>query len=682
MLSPVVPNSTTDRHEAPVTPLVAAEGSRRAEATEPTSQAAPPASPPPASTLRRAILPLRWAASFLPPPLRRGLRALAGIAPPPPPLPAKLPGIASYADWVAECDTLTDEDRVRIRGHIDRFASLPLISVVLPVYETPPELLREAIQSVRHQLYPNWELCIADDASPSPHVGQFLEREAAADHRIRWIRRERNGHISEASNTALSIARGDFVVLLDHDDILAQQALYEVAAVVDRHPDADIIFSDEDRIDEQGRRLLPYFKPGWDPELLLGQNCVSHLGVYRRSLLTEIGGFRPGLEGSQDHDLTLRASARTRADRIHHIPAVLYHWRLRGDESFSQTQLQRCIDAAHRAIKDHLATLPEGQGAIVAPNPSAPSYHRITWPLPETLPKVSVLIPTRNRAGLLAACTSGLLNRTDYGNLEVLVIDNGSDEPEALSLLEDLRGDLRVRVLVIDRPFNYAALNNEAAREAAGEILLLLNNDVEVIEPGWLKELVSHALRPGVGTVGAKLVYGNGSIQHAGIVLGIGDSDGGPGIAAHFAEGDLEDNLGYFQHSALTRSVSANTGACLAIRREVFLSAGGFDEQNLPVEYNDVDLCLRLGESGLRHVWTPFAKLFHHERSSRGDDLSPAGRARSIGENRYMRKRWGQVLDSDPYYNANFSRLRQRYELCRPARRIAPWRLTPGSGPG
>jgi glycosyltransferase involved in cell wall biosynthesis len=646
-----------------------------------------------ASTSWRITLPLRWLMERLPRPLRNRLgdiarrryrpatfRSPAEAENAPVPLlavpPTDKPGILSYDQWVVACDTLTEEDRVRIRGDIERFSILPLISVILPVYETPPMLLREAIQSVKHQLYPNWELCIVDDASLSPEVGQVIAEEAKTDSRIRPTRRETNGNISEASNTGLAMAKGEFIALLDHDDRLAQQALYEIASLLNQHPDANIIFSDEDRIDEHGSRLLPYFKPGWDPDLLLGQNCVSHLGVYRTAILTEIGGFRTGLEGSQDHDLVLRASLRSSAERIHHIPSMLYHWRLPGSASFSNTHHQRCVDASRQAVSDHLAALPAGKGATVVPHPASPSFHRILWPLPVALPKVSVLIPSRNRAHLLAACTAGLLDGTDYDALEVLIIDNGSDEPPALSLIDDLRQDPRVHVLVIDQPFNYAALNNQAAAEATGDILLFLNNDVEIIEPLWLKEMVSQALRPGVGTVGARLLHGDRSVQHAGVVLGIGNFNGGPGIAAHFAQGETAGNMGYFQHSVLTRSVSANSAACMALRRELFLSVGGFDAENLAVEYNDVDLCLRLSERGWRHVWTPFAELFHQEGVSRGNDQAPADIARSFRENLYMRKKWGRVLDQDPYYNANFSRLNQHYELSKSARRIAPWRLS------
>lgn len=600
------------------------------------------------------------------------------VVAPGPAIASEVPGFATdpqhYARWVRECDTLSDEDRALIRDHIDRLARRPLLSVVMPVYNTPAGVLWEAIDSVRNQLYPDWELCIADDASTAAEVGEVIEAAAAFDPRIRWIRRETNGHIAAASNTALGLAQGEFVVLLDHDDRLSDRALYEVAVVLNDHPDADIIFSDEDRFDDNGRRHSPYFKPGWDPDLILGQNCVSHLGAYRRALLEQIGGFRIGFEGSQDHDLVLRAAAATQDARIHHIPAVLYHWRLRGDASFSDTQLARCVDASQRAVRDHLAQLQGGQGAEVLPNPAQPSYHRIRWALPETPPKVSIIVPTRNRAELLTRCAAGVLERTDYPDFEMIIVDNGSDEPAALEALRELARDSRVRVLRDDRPFNYSALNNRAARVATGEVLVLLNNDVDVRGGDWLREMVSHILRPGVGTVGARLLYDNGCVQHAGVVLGVGGYAGGPGVAAHFGCGDPEASAGHFGHSILTRTVSGSTAACLAVRRSLYLEVGGLDEIHLPVAFNDVDFCLRVQEHGLRNVWTPFAELLHLESASRGSDLTEEQWPRFDRECRYMRDRWGRTLDQDPYYNENISRIDHMYRLPIPGRRTPPWR--------
>jgi glycosyltransferase involved in cell wall biosynthesis len=580
-----------------------------------------------------------------------------------------------YARWIANCDALSDEDRSIIRHRLGSLSYRPTLSIIMPVYETPKALLEAAIASVERQLYPDWELCIADDASTSPYIQDVLEQAASRDSRIRFVRRADNGNISAASNTALQIASGDFLLFLDHDDILAEKALFEIALELNNYPSADIIFSDEDRLDDKdGSRHSPYFKPDWDPDLILSQNFVCHLSAFRRSLINDIGGFRLGFEGSQDHDLILRASRATSAERIRHIPSVLYHWRLRGDASFSDTQLQRCVIASRQAVEEHLQLIPGGQGAHVLPHPHVPNYHRVQWALPDVLPRVSVIIPTRDHAILLRECTNGVLYKTDYKNIELVVIDNSSSEPSALALLEELDTLPNVTILRDNNPFNYSALNNIAANAATGEILVLLNNDIEVIKADWLKEMVSQVVRPGVGTVGARLLYGNGTVQHAGVTLGTGEFSSGPGVAGHFGLNEASHDPGYFAHSMLARTVCASTAACLAVRREVFKEFGGFDEVHLPVAFNDVDFCLRVREAGLRNVWTPFAELLHLESATRGEDDSPDKKARVTFEGLYMRKRWGHLLDRDPYYNANFSRRDSRYSLLLNECRTPPWR--------
>ncbi|MCW8087513.1 glycosyltransferase family 2 protein [Sabulicella glaciei] len=580
-----------------------------------------------------------------------------------------------FVRWISHSDALTDWDRGAIKEDVSRFSRRPVISVVMPVYNTPEAGLRRAVAAVRAQLYENWELCIADDASTAEHIRPFLEASAAQDSRIRWIARPTNGNICAATNSALSLAGGDYVVFLDHDDILSERALYEIAAAVNDAPDLEILYSDEDRIEENGdRRHTPYFKPGWDPDLLLGQNFVCHLAAYRRTLVEAVGGLRVGFEGSQDHDLILRASRLVEPHQIRHVPGLLYHWRTQSG-SFSSEQLDRCIQAARVAVRDHLASRPDADGAQVVPHPNVPEFHRVVWPLPAEAPRVTTIIATRDRAELLRSATAGLLHRTNYANLEVVIVDNGSEQPEALTLLEELRQDPRVRVLQEPGPFNYSKLNNVGAAAASGEVLLLLNNDILVIEPDWLREMVSHAIRPGIGTVGAKLLFPDRTIQHAGVVLGIGDFADGPGVAGHFGLGDEQSDRGYFSHNFLTRTVSANTAACLTVRSEVFRHVGGFNEVDLAISFNDVDFCLRIQDLGLRHIWTPFAQLYHLESASRGrDDMTSESKVRAEREGRYMRERWGAVLDSDPYYNPHFSRWNHWYELEIPDRMPKRWK--------
>lgn len=579
----------------------------------------------------------------------------------------------AYAAWIAAYDTPSEAGIAAMRRHVAAMARPPLISVVMPVHNPPAEILRAAILSVRRQVYGHWELCIADDASSSEGIAQVLREEAEADPRIRWVRRDGRGGIAAATNTALAMARGEFVALLDQDDLLAERALYEVAAELERHPDADLIYSDEDKLDALGRRHGPYFKPDWSPSLMLGQNMISHLGVYRRDLVEALGGMRPGLDGSQDHDLALRVAAATLPERIRHIPAILYHWRQHeGSGTFSASSLARCAAASRQAVADTL--LRAGvRGAEVTPHPDLPQYNRVRWPLPGHAPLVTAIVTTRDRADLLSCCLDGLLRGTDYPALEVLVVDNDSVEPATLALFARLCRDPRVRVVRHPGPFDYAAMNNAAAAEARGEVLLLLNNDTEVTDPSWLREMVSHALRPEVGAVGALLYYPDGRIQHAGVVLGLGAQGEQPGVAGHDGTDHHAGQAGEFGRLALVREVGAVTAACMVLRRAVFEAAGGFDAEALKVAFNDVDLCLRIRSMGLLVVQTPFARLVHHESASRGSDLAPGRRETFAAECATMLERWGPSLQADPYHNPNLSLEGNGRALASPPRGREAW---------
>lgn len=561
-----------------------------------------------------------------------------------------------YQAWIDTHECLTAEDLSLIRKHIAAMADLPIISIVMPTYESSETKLRAAIASVRAQLYPSWELCIADDCSPSPHVRRVLAEIAAEEPRLRWTARAENGNISAASNSALALATGDFVALMDHDDLLPPVALYEIAAAIDQDPELDILYSDEDHIDDEGRRSNPYFKPGWNEELLLGQNVISHLGVYRRSLIVGMGGFREGFEGSQDYDLALRAVAATQTARIRHVPKVLYHWRQsRTEASFSQSQQARCASNGRRAVAEFLAS--KGvTGALVKPSELAPNWNHVVLPLPDPAPLVSVIVPTRDGATLLRQCLAGLLHRTDYPKIEVIIADNESETTETRSYFETVGQDARVRVVSLPMPFNFSALNNAAVRHSNGSVLLFLNNDTDVIGADWLREMVAIALKPDVGCVGAKLLYADDTIQHAGVLLGAGTFDGAGGVAGHYGTGAGRRDIGYFGRYALTTEVAAVTAACMAVRRVVFDAVGGFDEENLAVAFNDVDLCLRIREKGWRNIWTPAAQLYHLESASRGSDLAPERVARFTRECRFMRARWGSLLDQDPFYHQAFDR--------------------------
>lgn len=572
-----------------------------------------------------------------------------------------------YRQWAKSYDTLNDVDRRMILDHIGRFSRRPRISVLMPTYNPSERWLRHAIGSVQAQLYPHWELCIADDASTMPGVHEVLDEFAARDPRIRVTYRSRNGHISAASNSALETANGEFVALLDQDDVLAEHALYLVALAVNENPGLGLVYSDEDKIDHRGERHEPYFKPDWNPELMRCQNVVSHLGVYRAEIVRAVGGFREELEGSQDWDLALRVAEQLGAHGIHHIPHVLYHWRMHSESTASNIHAkQYAITAGKRAVTEHLARC--GLRAEVLAHPKLAGRWRVRYALPEKPPLVSIIIPTRNGFELLKRCINTLRGLTDYPSYELIVMDNQSDDPATLDLLNRESENNGIRVYRYDAPFNYSAINNAAALQARGEVFCFLNNDTEVTDAGWLSELVSHAARPGIGAVGARLFYPNGRIQHAGVVLGVG------GVASHIYAGSLASECGSMGRAVLQQNLSAVTGACMVVTRTAFERVRGFEAEHLPVAFNDVDFCLKLLEAGYQNVWTPYATLIHHESVSRGMDDTPEKQRRFSSEIAYMQHRWGTLLANDPAYNPNLT-LAYAYPLpSSPPRREKPWR--------
>jgi GT2 family glycosyltransferase/2-polyprenyl-3-methyl-5-hydroxy-6-metoxy-1,4-benzoquinol methylase len=571
-----------------------------------------------------------------------------------------------YEEWIRQYDTLTEADRVAIRAHIASFTKPPTFSVVMPTYNTQEKFLRKAIESVLGQIYPYWELCIADDASPLPHVRRVLEEYARKDSRIKLVFREQNGHICAASNSALEVATGDYVALLDHDDVLAEHALYWMAAEIMAHPEAELLYSDEDKISEKDRRCDPYFKPDWNPELLIGQNYISHLGVYKRERVLRLGGFRQGFEGSQDWDLVLRFTDDLPPEKIRHIPAVLYHWRmLAGSTASDLSAKPYVVNAAKKAITESLQRRGEEFSLDSACNGA---FHLPRFSINST-PQVSIIIPTRNGLSDLRQCLNSL-SLTEYPCTEILVIDNQSDDADTLDYLAEIERRSGYRVLRYPYPFDYAAMHNWAVPQAHGEYICLLNNDTEVITPQWLHEMLGQARRQGIGAVGAKLLYADGTVQHGGVMLGIG------GIAGHAHKNIPKNSCGHFGRAALVQDFSAVTGACLTIRKSHWVQVGGMASE-LTVAFNDVDLCLRLREAGLRNVWLPQAVLYHHESKSRGSDIHPEKLRRFALEHAYMQWRWGSVLHSDPAYNPNLTLEREDFSLAWPPRGQHPWRQEP-----
>jgi glycosyltransferase involved in cell wall biosynthesis len=570
----------------------------------------------------------------------------------------------NYQKWIKNYDRLVTEDRVAIWNHIEKFHRHPLISIVIPVYNTPERWLRRCLESVFAQLYPYWELCIADDGSTAPHVRRILEEYRIKDNRVKIVYRSQNGHICAASNDALSLAEGEFIALLDHDDELAEHALYMMALEILQNPHARLLYSDEDKIDERGRRFNPYFKSDFSYDLFLSQNMINHLAVFRTELVSQVGRLRIGLEGSQDWDLALRCIERLNPGEIRHIPHVLYHWRaVPSSTALGAGEKSYAVQAGQRAVSEHLAR--SRIKAAVEPAPDLPNYNRVRLALSRN-PKVSLIIPTRNGKDILSRCIDSI-KETRYAPYEILIVDNGSDDPETLKYLDELSQSGKAKILRYPKPFNYPAINNFAVSQAEGEIIVLLNNDTEVISPDWLYELVSHACRPEVGAVGALLLYPDGSIQHGGIIL-VG------GVAGHAFKALPRHSGGYFSQALLCRDVSAVTAACLAVRKSLYQEVGGLDADNLPVAFNDVDFCLRLREKGYLNVYTPYAELYHFESKTRGDDLSGEKRDRFKREVAYMKRRWGALLSNDPYYNPNLTLDKEDFRLAWPPRSEKPWR--------
>lgn len=556
----------------------------------------------------------------------------------------------AYMNWIQRYDK-----SIKVNADLTSV----LFSIVMPAYNANLLWLEEAIDSVINQTYCNWELCIADDCSTDPLVKATLQSYVANNPKIKVIFRETNGHISSASNSAIDLASGDWIVLLDQDDLLHPNALAHVALAIEHNPSCQMIYSDEDKIDENGARFNPYFKSDWNPDLFYSHNMFSHLGCYKTNLIRSIGGFRVGYEGAQDYDLALRCIELIAPSQIHHIPKILYHWRSHPASTASGADLAKpyAMLAGEKAINDHLARL-----KVSASVRLTGSGYRITYNILDPKPKVSIIIPTRNNFALLKKCTDSTLNKTAYSDYEILIVDNNTDDPKTLQFLNQLSGDPRITIIHNSDPFNYSTLNNKAVKFASGEVLVLMNNDIEVINPEWLSELISHAIRPEIGAVGAKLWYPDNTIQHAGLILGVG----GVANSAHHRLGKHQDD--YFSKSNLVQSVSAVTAACLAVKKSLYEKVGGLDEENLGIAFNDVDFCLKLLELGYRNIYTPYAELFHHESASRGYDTSPEKQARLAKEEAYMWERWGDILRNDPAYNPNLSNIKTDFSLAFPPR--------------
>ena len=528
----------------------------------------------------------------------------------------------------------------------------PFISIVVCTYNTPTNLLKKTIESVVSQTYNHWELCIVDDASDGGDILKVLEEYENRYSNIKVHYRKENGHISVASNTGLSLVEGEYVAFLDHDDELAIHALYEIVKTINRYSDATIIYSDEDKIDSRGKRFEPHFKSDWNEDMFYSQNYISHLSVIRKDVLDKTDGFRIGYEGAQDYDLILQCLSFIDRKTIYHIPKILYHWRAIPNSTAQDNSVKPYTDDAglkalkyfFRNDKDIKVYLGENTGT-----------YRIKHLLRKS-PKVSIIIPTKDNYSLLYQAITSIKTKTAYKNYEIIIVDNQTTEPDALKYLSLLDLHENIKVIHYDKNFNYAAINNYAVEKAQGDFLLFLNNDVEVLNSSWLEEMLSHANRKNIGIVGAKLYYSDMTIQHAGVILGIG------GVAGHSHKYFAKEDNGYMSRLKIVQNYSAVTAACMLMRKDIFYEVSGFEEE-LKVAFNDVDLCLKVLEKGYRNLWTPYAELIHYESKSRGSEDSPEKILRFNQEIRYMQKKWGRQLLYDKCYNKNLTLKYENFSL-------------------
>jgi GT2 family glycosyltransferase len=547
-----------------------------------------------------------------------------------------------YDRWLMN-NQLTNEARLRLQGEAGRFRYKPLISIIMPVFNSSEQWLNDAIRSVSNQIYSNWELCIVDDASTTP-PRRVLEEAAESDNRVKLKFLHEKLGISGASNQALRMTEGEFVGFLDHDDELSNDALFHVVRLLNQNRKLDVIYSDEDKTSRTGRKVEPFFKPDWSPDLLLSMNYLSHFTVIRKHMISKAGGFRRGFEGSQDYDLVLRVTELT--GRIEHIQRPLYHWRKTAASTAS------FANAKPYARQSTIKSLNEalGRREIKGKAVDGFAYYRVKYDIRGT-PLVSIIIPTRNNVQLLQRCVESIEAKTTYENYEIIIVDNGSTDAYTLSYLKRTHH----QVVNFNQPFNFSKINNYTARHVNGRHLLFLNDDTEVVNGDWLQALLEHSQRPEVGIVGGLLLYpgrniDSSRIQHAGVVIGVG------GVAGHAFRRQLFGSDNYFNLHRVIRDCSAVTAACAMTRRDVFQSIGGFDER-FRVAFGDIDLCLRLREKGYLVVYTPYSILYHNESASRGK-LHP------IEDESLAIARWSpEILRGDPYYNSNLTLLKEDYSL-------------------
>ncbi len=520
----------------------------------------------------------------------------------------------------------------------------PLVSIIMSVFDVDPKWLRLAVQSVENQWFKHWELCIVDDNSSNVQTLKYLKSIQNPKIKVHFL--PDNQGISAASNMALSMATGDYIALMDHDDELTSDALFEVAKTISNQG-ADFIYSDEDKLELDGSNCEPHFKPDYSPDMFLSQNYLSHLGVIKKELIDQVGGFTVGLEGAQDYDLYLKVLEHT--GKVVHIPKVLYHWRkIPGSTAAVFDNKSYARDAGALAL--FKAMQRRGVDAEVVDG-KYPGTYRVKYAI-TALPLVSIIIPFKDKPDLLKMCVESILDKSSYSNFEIIGISNNSENTETFVEMDRLKSlDARISFFEHNVPFNFSEINNYAVRNHAnGEHVLLLNNDIDIISSDWIESLLEFSQRNDVGVVGGKLFYPDGKLQHAGIIAGIG------GVAGHSHKYQDGNHHGYFSRPNIAQNLSAVTGACLMVKKEIFEEVGGLDADNLKIAFNDVDFCLRIREKGYLNVFTPYCEAIHHESISRGYEETKEQQERFAREVKFMAKRHQELLESgDPYYNCNLT---------------------------
>lgn len=534
-----------------------------------------------------------------------------------------------------------------------KFDYSPLISIAVPAYQTPVEFLRQMIESLIVQTYSNWELCIVNASPDNEEMQKVLAEYSAGDSRVRFCNLKENFGIAENTNRAFAMAKGEFVGLLDHDDLLAPNALYEIVKILQDHPQADALYTDEDKVTtELDEHFQPHLKPDFNLDLLRSNNYICHFFVVRKSIVEKAGGFRKEFDGAQDYDFIFRCTEN--AGEVLHVPEILYHWRThKASTADNPASKMYAFEAGKRAIEAHLERT--GTKGEVSHTQDL-GFYRVKYPV-QGKPLVSVIIPNKDEKETLQTCLEMLEKNTGYQNFEIIIVENNSTTDEIFRYYKELSGNRKIHLLRWGKEFNYSAINNFATAHAKGEYLLFLNNDVKSINPDWLEEMLGVCQRPEVGGVGAKLIYLDNTIQHAGCVIGMG------GIAGHMFVDMPADRTGYLHKASLLQDMSAVTAACLLMKKEVFEQAGGFTEE-LAVAFNDVDLCLKVRKNGYLIVYDPYAKLYHMESKTRGAEDSKEKVRRFQTEIEYMRCHWIDILkNGDPCYNKNLSLTKWNYSL-------------------